>query len=286
MKYFLRTGMLVLIALCLPRHPAVSAQEAATPAQAPRLELPRDQASWTGEIPPGKALEVKSILGPIRVEPAAGSVATVEIRRIVPPGVPDEPVIHVVTTEKGVTICPVYPSKDSNKPNECVPGRRKGRMKSELWEKGVTFEYVVHVPAGVSFAGETAIGTITGTLLENDVDVETSTSEIRIVTGRSTKAKNYKGPVTVQLAASSVDRRIQVQAFNGTATVLVPARTRYFYSLDAPNGRIRANDRPKVEVNAMSRMEASNTGGPRSGPKATITVETYDGDSVIHVAPN
>jgi hypothetical protein len=101
--------MLVLIALCLPRHPAVSAQEAATPAQAPRLELPRDQASWTGEIPPDKTLEVKSILGPIRVEPAAGSIATVEMRRIVPPGVPDEPVIHVVTTEKGVTICPVYP---------------------------------------------------------------------------------------------------------------------------------------------------------------------------------
>jgi len=241
MKQFLRSGPFFLVALCVLRPTAALAEETAAPTREPRIELSRDHASWTGEIPPGKTIEVKSIVGPIRAEPAAGSTTTVEIRRIVPAGVPDEPVIQVVSTEKGVTICPVYPPKNPNKPNECGPGRGKGRMKSELWEKGVTFEYVVHVPAGVSFAGETQSGTITGTLLESDVDVKTSRSEIRIVTGRSTKAEAM-APVTVQLAPSQVERKIKVEATNGTATVLVPARTRYWYLLEvAYGGEIRAH---------------------------------------------
>ncbi len=279
-----RLGTVVSLSVCLAGPAAAQAEGKAPPQTPGRLELPKEQASWSGEIPPGGTLEVKSLVGRIRFEQATGTAALVEIRRVVPPGVEDDPVIHVVTHEKGVTICPVYPSTNPKKPNECIPGRGKGRMKSELWEKGVTFEYVVHVPAGVSFAAETTTGEITGTLLESDVDVKASRSEILVVTGRNTKAEGL-GPVTVRLAPSTVERRIDVRAMNNPATVLFPPRTRYSYSVSVLNGQIRAADGPKIETLSQIR-KASKTGGPSSGPLATVSIDTINGDAVLALAPD
>lgn len=284
MRTRLSAAVVVSLALCLSSVLAAGPDEKAPPNPPGRIELPKDQGTWTGEIPAGKTIEVKSLVGPIRVEPATGSATTVEIRRIVPPGVADYPVVHVVSHEKGVTICPVYSPSDPEKPNECVPGRGKGRMKSPLWEKGVTFEYVVHVPAGVNFAGETATGAITGKLLESDVDVKTFKSEIRLLTGRSTKAEGMRG-VTVELAPTTVERRVELKVYNSTGTVLIPRRTKYWYGVDVLNGQIRAADGPKIEVAGQSR-KASKSGGPSTMPSTTITIDTINGDAVLDAAPD
>src|SRR5687767_4255220 len=77
---------------------------------------------WRGAVAQGRAIEIKGINGDIRAEPSGGNeVEVVAVKRAERDN-PDSVRIEVVPHAGGVTVCAVYPSRDGQRPNECVPG--------------------------------------------------------------------------------------------------------------------------------------------------------------------
>ena len=103
-------GLSCRLAVLLARRPA-----------APRAAR-RRTSSGTASIAPGQAIEIKGVNGDVRAEPSGSNeVEVVAVKRAQRDN-PESVRIEVVPHAGGVTICAVYPSRDGQQPNECLPG--------------------------------------------------------------------------------------------------------------------------------------------------------------------
>src|SRR5438067_244626 len=102
---------------------------------------------WHGAVPQGRAIEIKGVNGDVRAEPSGSNEVEVVAAKHAVRDNPDSVRIDVVPHAGGVTICAVYPSRDGQKPNECLPGNG-GRM--NVQNNDVSVRFTVRVPAGVT----------------------------------------------------------------------------------------------------------------------------------------
>src|SRR5947207_8403780 len=93
---------------------------------------------WHGAIAQGKAIEIKGVNGDVRAEPSGSNEVEVLAVKRANRDSPDSVRIEVVPHAGGVTICAVYPSRDGQRPNECVPGSG-GRMNVQNNDVSVRF---------------------------------------------------------------------------------------------------------------------------------------------------
>lgn len=151
-------GSAVIVSLVLLFSYGVVGTEAIARATRGVINLPRmvrrsaDDFQWRGNVRPGGTIEVKGVNGDVTAVPASGPDVEVTAERKARRNNPEDVRLEVVEHADGVTICAVYPSKDANQPNECRPGTQ-GRM--NVQNNDVSVRFVVHVPAGVRFAGRT-----------------------------------------------------------------------------------------------------------------------------------
>jgi len=125
---------------------------------------------WHGAVAQGKTIEIKGVNGDIRAEPSGGNEVEVTADKRATRDDPESVRIEVVPHGGGVTICAVYPSRSGARPNECAPGSG-GR--NNVQNNDVTVRFTVHVPAGVTFVGQTVIGQVDAERLNGDVDLST-----------------------------------------------------------------------------------------------------------------
>src|SRR6185295_2455577 len=92
------------------------------------LPLRADDFHWQGKVAAGRAVEIKGINGSIDARASDGTEVEVTARKIGHGRASelDEVKVELVEHEGGVTICAVYPSRWSSKPNKCEPGDGSG----------------------------------------------------------------------------------------------------------------------------------------------------------------
>src|SRR5215475_6731062 len=129
-----------------------------------------DDFRWHGAIGSGHSIEIKGINGDVRAEPSGSNEVEVVAEKTANRDDPNSVRIDVVPHDGDVTICAVYPSRDSSKPNECLPGNA-GRMSTQ--NNDVQVRFTVKVPAGVGFIGSTVNGGVEATRLNGDVVLST-----------------------------------------------------------------------------------------------------------------
>lgn len=235
---------------------------------------PGTQASedfrWSGRVSSGNTIEIKGVNGNVSAEPTEGTdvevTATKTGRRSDPKGVE----IRVVEHGGGVTICAVYPNKNSRRPNECEPGEG-GHMSVNNNDVEVAFK--VRVPRGVRFSGQTVNGGIETGALGSDVDARTVNGSIRISAAGVATAKTVNGSITASLGRADWSGPVEFKTVNGAITLDLPADTSAEVEAETLNGDI-ATDFPMTILGRVSRRHLNGTIG--NGGRE-LTIKTVNG---------
>jgi hypothetical protein len=175
---------------------------------------------WSGALASGKTLEVRGVNGTIRAVAANGREALVTATKRSRRSDPADVEIKVVEHADGVTICAVYPSRRSGRPNECLPG---GEGRSDSHDNDVEVKFEVQVPAGVRFEGATVIG---------DVDVTAAG------TARGT---TVNGSITARLGRGDWKGNLKFTTVNGGITVTLPGGTGTDVEASTVNGTVESD---------------------------------------------
>src|SRR5579864_577573 len=191
--------------------------------------------NWHGQLAPGQSIEIKGINGAVHAERASGSEVTVEATKSGRHSDPNSVSIQVVPHSEGVTVCAVYPSKDSGRPNECQPGS-EGRM--NVSNNDVKVEFTVRVPAGVHFIGRTVNGEVEATSLAGDVKAYTVNGKVRISTAGWAEAKTVNGSISARLGQTAGSNPLEFHTVNGGIDVELPPNVNASIHASTVNGHI------------------------------------------------
>jgi hypothetical protein len=233
--------------------------------------------SWRGVLNQGQAIEIKGVNGAIRAVAAAGNevevIATKRARRSDPESV----TVEVVTHGDGVTVCAVYPGRPG-RPNECRPGKG-GRMETN--NNDVSVEFIVRVPRGVHFVGNTVNGEIEARSLLGDVEVRTVNGAIQLDTQGYATAITVNGSITAAIGRADWDGAARFQTVNGAITLDLPASISAEFTATTSNGDISTDFPIQVEGRFSPRRLRGviGDGGPRR-----LEVQTVNGSIKLRKA--
>jgi hypothetical protein len=193
--------------------------------------------SWSGELAAGRTLSIRNISGDIRVEPAAGRIATVTARRRAGRyGRADEIEIRREDTDDGVTFCVVYPTQEGE---GCRNLRSRGRRGDERWDRNDTrVEFTVHVPAGVVLHAGTVSGDVLARGLRATVEANSVSGDIRLedVVAPTVEARTVSGDI--RLSDVRADE-VGAQTVSGNVAFSGEVRPRGQYDLKTLSGDVR-----------------------------------------------
>lgn len=233
---------------------------------------------WSGQIAPGKQIEIKGVLGDLTAMRASGSEVVVTSTKV---GQPDEVTavrIEVVPHALGVTICAVYPDVPGQAPNSCRPGAA-GNLSA--WDGGrgmAAVDFTVQVPDGVTLVGKNLTGSLQATGLQSDAFLSTLSGDVRVSTSRLATAKTMSGSIVAWISLPDWDRDLEFTSMSGNVQLTVPAATNAVVRVSARGGTIRS-DFP-LSGSATGDMQGIiGNGGP------TLRLTTLSGDIALRRGP-
>lgn len=224
--------------------------------------------SWRGRVAPGRTVEIKGVNG--NVEATAATGADVEVTAIKKgrKSDPESVEIKVIEHAEGVTVCAVYPSSSSARPNECAPGDR-GHMNTR--NNDVSVHFTVRVPHGVRFAGRTVNGGVDVSGVDADVVASTVNGGIRAGSGGHVAAETVNGSITATMGKADWSGPLELRTVNGGITLDLPSDLSVEVKAETVNGSIET-DFPLTVQGRVSRRRLSGTigGGGRDLRLATV----------------
>ncbi|HEX5706426.1 MAG TPA: DUF4097 family beta strand repeat-containing protein [Pyrinomonadaceae bacterium] len=231
---------------------------------------------WRGAVAAGRVVEIKGVNGGVRAEgTAAGGevevVATKRGRRSAPESVRVEVVPHA----DGVTICAVYPSPDPSKPNTCEPGAG-GR--SNVRDNDVHVDFVVRVPAGVRFHGQTVNGGVEADGIAANVEARTVNGEITVSTSGYARASTVNGSIKATMRSFDWDRSLEFSTINGGINLSFPDGLSADVEAETLNGDISTDFQMTLQGRVSRRKLSAQIGG---GGRRSLRLKTINGDIEI-----
>ena len=209
-----------------------SAAVAQTPP--PSSELAAGQTRVT--MARGKLLEFKGSNTAVEITKSAGAEA---VFTVVKDAAAANIRVQLVTHDKGVTVCAVYPSKDPKKPNECLPGV-KGRLSQGNPKDLPALRVRIEVPAGVDMSATTAFGDLKSTGAPGNLSLYSGRGNLAIVDGGAGDIQAGVGllgnidAVIVPSAAGVAARRTRFEAAgSGQIRVAMPTNMPFRYVISS-----------------------------------------------------
>jgi hypothetical protein len=191
--------------------------------------------SWHGKLATGKTVQIKGINGGISARSTTGSEVQVTATKRAKRSDPSTVKIDVIQDEDGVTICAVYPSGNSSRPNSCSAG---GHDHSDVRDNDVEVEFTVLVPAGVQFTGRTVNGGVQVDGLDADVRAYTVNGGINLSTKGFAEAGTVNGGITATVGRGDWKDEAEFSTVNGSVTVTLPASLGAELEASTVNGSI------------------------------------------------
>jgi hypothetical protein len=220
---------------------------------------------WSGPLAAGKVLEVKGVNGTIRAELAAGQQAEVTATKHARRSDPDEVRIEVIKHDEGITFCAVYPGGD----NGCEAGES---WHSHTRNNDVQVDFVVKVPAGVRFSGQTVNGAVDAADLRGPVVARTVNGSVAVSTSAEARATTVNGSITARLGRMGSED-LEFETVNGSITLYLPRKADAEVRAQTVNGGI-STDFPLTVQGQFGPKHVTGTIG--SGGR-TITLKTVNG---------
>jgi hypothetical protein len=221
--------------------------------------------NWSGTLASGRTLEIHGINGDIVAEPSPGDRVEVVADKSGRRHDPAEVRIEVNQDTDGVTICAVYPGQRS----PC--GERGSGWNSH--DNDVRVDFMVRVPAGVTFAANTVNGAIRTRSLGGPVRASTVNGACDIETSRSGQATTVNGSVHAVLGRVGAGDVLAFSTVNGGITLRLPGDLDAEFSASTVNGAIHSQF-PVTIASGWGPRSAHGTIG-RGG--ARVTASTVNG---------
>lgn len=225
---------------------------------------------WSGALASGKTLEVRGVNGGIHAAPASGGEALVTAVKRARKSDPKDVEIKVVEHAGGVTICAVYPSRRSGRPNTCEPG---GEGRNETRDNDVEVEFEVRVPAGVTFAGATVNGDVRAADLRGDAEVATVNGDVDVSAAGTARGTTVNGSITARLGRGDWTGNLKFTTVNGGITVTLPGGTGTELEASTVNGSIDSD----FPITVQGRMSPRSMRGRIGGGGRMLNLSTVNG---------
>jgi Toastrack DUF4097 len=242
------------------------------------LLLPRAASAqdfqWHGAIARGQAIEIKGVNGDVRAEPSGSNEVDVVAVKRGHRDSPDSVRIDVVPHAGGVTICAVYPSRDGQKPNECLPGDA-GRM--NVQNNDVSVRFTVRVPAGVALIGKTVNGEIEAMRLNGDVTLATVNGSVTFSTTGGGRASTVNGSIRGEMGRADWSNTLNMATVNGSITLTLPPDLNTDVKATTVNGDI-SSDFPMTVSGRISRRRVEGTIG---GGGRLLSLDSVNGSITL-----
>jgi hypothetical protein len=216
---------------------------------------------WLGQIQPGRQVEIKGLSGAIHATAASGSDVVVKATKIGQPNNVAAVHIDVVSHSLGVTICAVYPRVVGQPPNTCEPGDAGTMSVRDSAGDGVSVEFVVEVPSGVTLVARTLSGDVVAAGLDSDAFVSSLAGDIEVSTTRLATAKTNWGSVVASIGLDHWGRDLEFSTMTGDVSVTVPATTDAQVRATVQWGDI-TSDFPLNQVGPGDMRGTIGSGGP------------------------
>jgi DUF4097 and DUF4098 domain-containing protein YvlB len=229
---------------------------------------------WHGAIPQGQAIEIKGVNGDVRAEPSGSNEVEVVAVKRAHRDSPDSVRIEVVPHAGGVTICAVYPSRDGQKANECLPGSA-GRM--NVQNNDVSVRFTVRVPAGVALVGKTVNGEIEALRLNGDVTLSTVNGSVDFSTTGGGRASTVNGSIHGAMGRADWSNTLEMATVNGSITLTLPPDLNTDVKATTVNGDI-SSDFPLTISGRVSRRKVEGTIG---GGGRLLSLDSVNGSITL-----
>jgi DUF4097 and DUF4098 domain-containing protein YvlB len=184
------------------------------------LPAAAQQFNWRGQIPAGRAIEIKGVNGDITATRTGGGEVRVTASRDARRSNPEEVRIVVLEHAAGVTICAVYPAPRGRAENECAPGTG-GR--SNVQNNDVNVHFTVEVPAGVDLIARTVNGSVAARDMASDVRASTVNGSIDVATSGLARANTVNGSINARIGRSDWRDDLVFETVNGQIVLTVAA---------------------------------------------------------------
>jgi DUF4097 and DUF4098 domain-containing protein YvlB len=207
---------------------------------------------WTGKLAAGKTFEVRGINGPVHATASSGSEIELVAIRTGRRSDPETVKIEVVPHPGGVTVCAVYPSRDSSRPNVCTPGGG-GRM--NVRNNDVNVEFEIRVPRDVVFEARTVNGSIHADV-EGTAALSTVNGSIEVEAGTLTEATTVNGSIRAEVRSGATEPDdVKLSTVNGSLRLSLPDGVNADVTAKTVNGGITSE---------FTEIEVRKKWGPRS----------------------
>lgn len=223
---------------------------------------------WSGRVASGGTVTIRGINGDVHAEPSSGDQVEVIANKQSRRSNPDSVEIRVVEHEDGVTICAVYPTSEGKPANDCQPGKD---WSSHVSNNDVEVNFVVRLPQGISFSGNTINGEVETGLIGGNVEAFTVNGSIRIAATGHAEAKTVNGSINASLGKTDWTEPVDFKTVNGEIVLNLPADTSTDIHAETLNGDI-STDFPLTVRGSISRRKLNGTigSGGREMNLATI----------------
>lgn len=225
---------------------------------------------WNGTLASGKTLEIRGINGEIHATPASGREALVTAVKHARKSDPDDVEIKVVEHADGVTICAVYPSRRSSRPNECLPG---GEGRNDTRDNDVEVDFEIKVPAGVVFEGGTVNGDVEAEDLAGDAYVTTVNGDVAVSAAGTARGTTVNGSIVARLGRGDWKGSLKFTTVNGGITVTLPKGTGTDIEASTVNGSIESD----FPITVQGRMSPRTMRGRIGEGGRTLDLTTVNG---------
>jgi hypothetical protein len=232
---------------------------------------------WSGRLAAGRTLEIKGVHGRIEAEPSSGAEVEVMAEKSARRSDVNSVRVEVVEHAEGVTICAVYPSPNSDKPNTCAPGGG-GHMNVRDNDTQVSFK--VRIPAGVRFAASTVNGDVEAERLGADVEATTVNGSVKVSTTGLARARTVNGSISAAMGSADWSDELEFQTVNGGIELSFPASLSAVIEAETVNGDIQS-DFPMTVTGRFSKRHLSGTIG---GGGRELNLKTVNGSVLIRRA--
>lgn len=234
--------------------------------------------SWRGRLAEGRTLEIHGVSGSIAAEPATGNEIEVTADKHGRRDDPDDVRIEVVEHEGGVTICAVYPTgRRSRRPNTCEAGG--GHSNTE--NNDVEVDFVVKVPRGVAFEGNTVNGDVEATNLTGAVELNTVNGGVRLETSAGdARANTVNGSINAIIRTVG-QRALRFSTVNGGITLSLPAGLNADVEARTVNGSIQSD----FPISVTGRINPRRLAGRIGQGGRELDLETVNGSIRLRSLP-
>jgi DUF4097 and DUF4098 domain-containing protein YvlB len=215
-------------------------------------------------------VEIKGVNGDVEATAAAGAEVEVTATKKARKSDVASVEIKVIEHAEGVTVCAVYPSSSSTRPNECAPGEG-GRMNTR--DNDVSVHFSVRVPRGVRFAGRTVNGGVDVSGVDGDVVISTVNGGVHAASSGHVRAETVNGSIAATMGKADWTGPLELRTVNGGITLDLPGDLSTEVKAETVNGSIET-DFPLTVQGRWSRRRLSGTIG---GGGRDLHLETVNG---------